>query len=259
MPGLGGMVAMDFAQRLDEPQSLSIIVGGLPVERRWPMEYKAPFSPHDVIEEYLRPARYIRGGRLVVEEALSGVEHVELPGVDTLEAFNTDGLRTLLDTLPFPDMVEKTLRYPGTAEKIRMLRHLGFFGEEPLLVEGCRVRPLDLTAQLLFKEWRLEPGMREYTVMRVAAAGVRRGRRVELQCDLLDFTDDDGNFSMSRTTGLPALTAALALAQGKLEAGPGIVLPEQLARDKSTLAYLYNSLARHGIELSFTEHDLGKA
>ena len=87
--------------------------------RTWPWEYKAPFSPIDVLEEYTRPARYVAGGRLVTMPALSEPELVDVPGVGTLEAFNTDGLRSLLATVKAPFMVEKTMRYPGHVEKIR--------------------------------------------------------------------------------------------------------------------------------------------
>ena len=259
MPGLGGIVAMDFATQFDEPLSLSIMVGGLPVERRWPLEYRAPFSPADVIEEYLRPARIKLAGHCVERPALSDVELVDLPGVDTLEAFNTDGLRTLLYTLPFPEMMEKTLRYPGTAEKMRMLRELGFFGCQPIQAGGVSVRPRDVTARLLFKAWELRPGMAEYTVMRVCAEGMRRGRRMRLCCDMLDHTDQSGQFSMARTTGMPAVLVALQLAQGRLPCGPGIVLPEELARDAALRKYLYAGLARHGVDLHFTTQDMGKA
>jgi lysine 6-dehydrogenase len=259
MPGLGGMVAMDFATQFDEPLRLNIMVGGLPVERRWPLEYRAPFSPIDVIEEYLRPARIKLAGHTIERPALSDVELVDLPGVDTLEAFNTDGLRSLLDTLPFPHMAEKTLRYPGTAEKMRMLRELGFFSSQPVQAGGVSVRPLDVTARLLFKAWELRPGMAEYTVMRVCAEGFRRGRLMRLCCDMLDHTDQHGQSSMARTTGLPAVLIALQLAQGRLTAEPGVVLPEELARDASLRKYLYAGLARYGVDLNFSAHDIGKA
>lgn len=52
------------------------LIGGLPFVREWPYEYKAVFSPIDVIEEYIRPARYIENGGLVVKEALSDPEYL---------------------------------------------------------------------------------------------------------------------------------------------------------------------------------------
>jgi len=256
MPGLGGMLAAHLATRLDEALELRILVGGLPVERRWPLEYRAPFSPADVIEEYTRPARIRINGGLVTQPALSDVELIDLPQVGTLEAFNTDGLRSLLHTLAIPTMVEKTLRWPGHAAKMRLLRDLGLFGTEPLELDGTTIQPLKVTARLLDGVWRLRPGMREFTVMRVEVSGVRGGRHHWERCDLLDYTDEQsGDFSMARTTGWPAVLAALALASGRfaaLQDHAGIRFPEQLAQDDELLGFIQDGLARAGIALSFS-------
>lgn len=251
MPGLGGMLGLHLASRFERAERLTILVGGLPVERRWPMEYKAPFSPIDVIEEYTRPARLRRGGEIVVRPALSEPEHIDFPGVGTLEAFNTDGLRTLLSTCDVPEMQEKTLRYPGHVEKMKMLRELGFFSGEPVEVGGQPVRPLDVTARLLFGAWRLEPGMAELTVMRVEVEGARDGGRVVERCDLLDRTDPEtGDTSMARTTGLPAVIVARRMAEGE-RLPQGIVPAEILARDPALFAHLLAELDRARIALAF--------
>ena len=83
------------AAQLAAVDDVEIMVGGLPRERRWPFDYKAGFAPADVIEEYVRPARMVERGRVVTKEALSEPELLDFPGVGTLEAFNTDGLRSL--------------------------------------------------------------------------------------------------------------------------------------------------------------------
>src|SRR5690606_17307027 len=120
----------------------------------------------DVIEEYVRPARYVQNGAIVVREALSDPELIDFEGIGTLESWNSDGLRTLIQTMPhIPDMIEKTLRYPGTIEYLRLLRESGFFSQEPIDINGTSVRPIDVTARLLFPQWKLKPGEREFTVM----------------------------------------------------------------------------------------------
>jgi len=124
-PGMGSALVMYVTQKLDKVESVLTYVGGLPEIREWPSEYKAVFSPIDVIEEYIRPARYIENGFEVVRPALSDPEYVFFPRIGTLEAFNTDGLRTLVKTIDSPNMKEKTLRYPGHAEKMAVLRKLG--------------------------------------------------------------------------------------------------------------------------------------
>ena len=126
-------------------------MGGLPVERNWPWEYKAGFAPADVIEEYVRPARQVENGEVVVHEALSEPELVHFEGLGSLEAFHTDGLRSLTETLgDIPNIREKTLRYPGHIERMRALREAGFFSTEEIEVKGVRIRPLDVTSALLF-------------------------------------------------------------------------------------------------------------
>ncbi len=251
MPGLGGMLGVDLARLFERPDRLTILVGGLPLERRWPTEYKAPFSPSDVIEEYVRPARYREQGKLVVLPALSEPELIDFPGIGTLEAFNTDGLRTILRTLDLPNMREKTLRYPGHIEKMRMLRELGFFDDRPRMIRGQEVRPLDVTASLLFAEWKLEPGMPELTVMRVEVEGERGGKTLVERCDLLDRTDPaTGDSSMARTTGYPAVIAATLFLEGRIDR-KGIIPAETLASDAALFGSIRERLDGFGVKLRF--------
>jgi lysine 6-dehydrogenase len=148
-PGMGNIILGRYNKKM-KVEKYECLVGGLPVERHWPYEYKAVFSPIDVIEEYIRPARYVQNGQLVVREALSDAELVEFPGVGTLESWNSDGLRSLIKTINVPDMIEKTLRYPGTIQYLKVLRETGFFSYKPIDIDGKQIRPIDLTSKLLF-------------------------------------------------------------------------------------------------------------
>ena len=157
-PGLCNIVLGHVTSLLDEVESYVCYVGGLPKLRRWPYEYKAVFSPSDVLEEYTRPVHLVEYGHEVVRPALSEVEMVDIPPIGTLEAFNTDGLRSLRRTMKIPFMKEKTLRYPGHANLMRVFRDSGFFEREPILVDGQSVSPLAVTSRLLFEQWRLAEG-----------------------------------------------------------------------------------------------------
>ena len=108
-PGCSNLILGQVYSLLDETTSFLCYVGGLPVIREWPYEYKVVFSPYDVLEEYTRPARYIERKAMVVQPALSDAEYLFFPEVGTLEAFNSDGLRTLIDTMPIPNMKEKKM------------------------------------------------------------------------------------------------------------------------------------------------------
>lgn len=257
-PGFASMLVAHLFAKTPNCDSVEILVAGLPIERRWPFEYKAGYSPIDVIEEYTRPVTVREHGKLVVKPALSDLELVDLPDVGTLEAFNTDGLRSLLTSLPdLPNLRERTMRYPGHAERMRMLRETGFFSEEPITTRsGERVRPLDVTAALLFKQWKLTPGVdRELTVMRVEARGRdASGKPVIERCDTIDRMAANGDSSMARMTGIPCMTAARLVAEGKITTA-GIVPPEKLATEAGLFNAIVDGLKSHGVNPHFSTVD----
>jgi saccharopine dehydrogenase-like NADP-dependent oxidoreductase len=230
-PGLSNLVLGRMEELLDETTSFQCLVGGLPVERTWPWEYKAPFSPRDVIEEYVRPARQRRDGVEVTMPALSDVELVRFPGLGSLEAFNTDGLRSLLRTCRTPNMVEKTMRYPGHAVRMRILREAGFFSTKEIQAASGTVIPRDVTEALLFSAWRFEEGEPDLTVMRIVVEGKLDGKRVRHTYNLLDYYNTDTETSsMARTTGYTCTAMVNVVARG-LWSEPGLAPPELVGRD----------------------------
>lgn len=257
-PGLSHMMAGHAAHALDPCERIRIYVGGLPAERRWPFEYKAGFSPGDVIEEYTRPARFVEHGEIVVHEALSDPELLDLPGIGTLEAVSTDGLRSLLRTVRVPDMRQKTMRYPGHVALMRVLRETGFFSKEPIDVPGGQVRPLDVTSALLFPRWTFAPGEADITVMRVIASGKRAGVATTLTWDLFDRYDPaSGLRSMSRVTAFPAAITARMMLDGRLALGPGVHPPEALGREPGFLKTVLAELGRRGVTCTAKVHPPG--
>jgi lysine 6-dehydrogenase len=232
-------------------------VGGLPVERRWPFDYKAGFAPWDVLEEYTRPARVVEHGRVVVKEPLSEPELLDFPGVGTLEAFNTDGLRSLVDTMKAPFMKEKTLRWPGHAELMRVLKDTGFFSLETVDVAGQKVRPRDLTAALLFPKWTFEEGEADLTVMRVRVEGIAGGEPVAWAWDLVDrYHEASGLRSMSRATGYVATSVARLILAGAFRR-PGVHPPETLGATEGLLDRVLADLTARGVRCVATRTVVG--
>ena len=212
-PGMSNMLCGYGAKKLDRCDRLEILVGGLPRHRHWPWEYKASWSPSDVLEEYVRPVRVVEGGKIVWKEALTEPELADFEGVGTLETFLTDGLRSLADTLDVPDMVEKTMRYPGHIELMRVLRHLGLFSPEPVTAEG--------------------------QLSKVAT---------RLTWDVVDDLDPETGFSsMSRCTAFPAAAMARMIADGSFKRR-GVFAPEQIANDKGLLDRMLKELKARGVE-----------
>ncbi len=246
-PGMGNII-LGYHHKKMKIDRYECLVGGLPVVREWPYEYKAVFSPIDVIEEYTRPARYVQNGAVVVKEALSDPELIHFDGVGTLESWNSDGLRSLIKTMPdIPDMIEKTLRYPGCIEYLRVLRESGFFSYEELDINGTKVRPIDVTAKLLFPKWKLKPGEEEFTVMRIKLTGEEDGTRKQYQYDLLDRTNKSTNtLSMARTTGYTC-TAAVNLVLDERFTRKGISPPEFLGEAHGCFEFILDYLKERGV------------
>ena len=247
-PGMSNMLAARSAAELDRADSIEIYVGGLPRERRWPFEYKAGFAPSDVIEEYTRPSRIVEQGQIVTRPALSEPELMDFEGVGTLEAFNTDGLRSLAYTMQVPSMKEKTLRYPGHIELMRVFRETGLFSHEPIDVGGVSVKPIDVISKLMFPKWSYEPGEEDLTVMRIIVEGEKAGRQERHTWDLLAFYDRESQAtSMARTTAFPCTIMARALASGRY-ANPGVNPPERLGPDAELVAHVLAGHSARGVE-----------
>ncbi len=246
-PGMSNMLVGHCHRQLDRTDSALIVVGGLPEIRRWPYEYKAVFSPSDVIEEYVRPAVFVENGALVTRPALSDPEYMDFPGIGTLEAFNTDGLRTLCKTLGIPNLKEKTLRYPGHIEKMALLRATGFFGKEPIDVNGVTIRPLDVTSKLLFPLWQLMEEEGDITVMKIVVEGEKGGQRRRMTWNLMDRRDPQtGVHSMARTTGYTATVVARLIREGRFNP-KGVFAPEHIGGQTDCVDFVLAGLARRGV------------
>jgi lysine 6-dehydrogenase len=166
-PGMSNLV-LGYLNEKMTITNFECMVGGLPKKRVKPYEYKAPFSPIDVLEEYTRPARYIENNCMVTKPALSDAELIDFETVGTLESFNTDGLRSIMFTMAhIPNMKEKTLRYPGHIDLMKELIKAGFFSNEKIEIKGQKISPMEFTATLLFNEWKLKEDEEEFTLMQI--------------------------------------------------------------------------------------------
>ena len=255
-PGMSNILVGYVDSILDRTETVLIYVGGLPVIREYPYEYKAGFSPIDVIEEYTRPARYVENGKIVIRPALSDSELIGFPGIGTLEAFNSDGLRTLAFTMKAPNMKEKTLRYPGHIDKMLLLRKSGFFSKNEIEVNGMKIKPIDFTSKLLFPMWELKEGDAEFTVMKVIVEGEKNKKIVRYTYDLLDRHDEVSNIrSMAKTTGFTATTVLRMIANGLFDR-KGICPPEYIGLKSDCVEFVLNELKRKGILYKLTIKNL---
>ncbi|MGP3668064.1 MAG: saccharopine dehydrogenase family protein [Candidatus Bathyarchaeota archaeon] len=240
-PGLSNVLVGRAVTMLDKVKDVVILVGGIPQTPIPPLNYKVTWCVEDLIEEYTRKVKIVKNGKTVEVEAL---EELEFPGLGRLEAFYTDGVRTLHHTVKVENMWEKTLRHPGHAEKIKMLKALGFFDDKP--VNG--ISPRKLTIKLLEKNLSF-PSIKDLVVMKVKVSGVKDKVENIYSYHLLDYYDEEkGVTAMGRTTAYTASTVVQLLAKNEVKM-KGIVPPEKLGMDEKNFNKIISMLRDDGIKI----------
>ncbi|MEM4717996.1 MAG: saccharopine dehydrogenase C-terminal domain-containing protein [Desulfurococcaceae archaeon] len=168
-PGYSNVVAGYVYHVLGLDEEINIAVGGIPCENIPPIGYTVTWNPRDLLEEYIRPARYIENHELRTGNPLDHVFKVSIEDFGELEGFLSDGLRTMLRNIKARNMREITLRWPGHIDAIKVLYRLGFLDTSEINVANTRISPIDYTASLLEK--KLSPRVPDVAIMHVKAIG----------------------------------------------------------------------------------------
>jgi len=252
-PGISNILVGHALKSLDRIHKVHIFVGGLPEKPLPPLGYVVTWSTESLIDEYTRKVRIVENGKIVDVETLSGLEKIEFPNVGELEAFYTDGLRTLLHTMNELDsMWEKTLRYPGHAKKVRLLKTLGFFDEKHIHIDGVNLSPKKLTAKLL-EQKLCKPEIKDIVVLKIEVTGFKEGKQEHHSYHLFDRYDENrGITAMARTTAYPAsIIAQLILTKTIKE--KGVVPPEKLGMHEEFFKVFLNELDKRGVKITKNE------
>jgi len=252
-PGLGNILVGHAISRLDNVEAVFMLNGGLPEKPVPPLGYVITWSVRDLIDMYSRKVTIVKEGKVVKVEAMSGLEMITFPRVGELEAFYTDGLRTLLHTVKgVEDMWEKTLRYPRHIEKIKLLKSLGFFDEKPVEIGNLSVSPRELTARLLERKLK-KPEVRDIVAMMVKVGGVKKGKRIMYTFHLLDHCDKKRKVTaMARTTAYTASIVAQLMAEQVVEE-KGVVPPEKLGMNEKFYRKFMDQTKKRGIRVKESE------
>jgi len=245
-PGMVNILAAEGIRRLDETESVKIMVGGLPQQPEPPLNYMVVYSLEGAFDYYTSPSWVLRDGKRTQVEALSEIEHVVFPDpVGKLEAFHTGGG---ISTLPFTwegkvrTMEYKTLRYPGHVAIMRPIRELGLLSTEPVDVNGTRLRPRDAFIAIVSPKLT-KPHGRDLVALRVEVKGRKDGRPAASRWQMIDRYDDQNDVTaMMRTTGYSLAITGLLQLDGRL-AERGVHTPDECV---PAAAYI-EELGRRGI------------
>jgi lysine 6-dehydrogenase len=227
-PGLSNILVGHGATTLDQISNIHIYVGGNPAHPIPPLDYILTWSLEDLLEEYLRKATIVKNHHQIEVDALEGVELLDVPDIGILEAFYTDGLRTLLHSFPtVTNMWEKTLRYPGHREKIKLLKDLGLFSNSPITINGTTITPRSITQHLLRKTLT-RPDIQDILTMHIKMHGHRGQQQQHYSCYLqTQYDETQGLTAMARTTAYTASIIVQLVANSDIRLR-GVVPPERL-------------------------------
>ncbi len=252
-PGLTEIMARHLAEKMDRVDEVHIKCGGIPEKPAPPLGYKIVFGGRQLpLRDW--DARWVENGELKPVARYSGVEPVYFAGVGECEAWHEGFMPWLLDLAPLKGLkvgTQKTVRYPGFAAKVTLLKELGLLREEPVNVDGVSVAPKKVLDAVLYPRVRLEEGERDITVFRVQVFGEANGCPQRYTVEMVDRYDDVLGFtSMARTTAFTGAIVARMVARGDI-AGKGWLTPEKVIAGRQ-FDELMRELQRANIHLNET-------
>jgi lysine 6-dehydrogenase len=247
-PGMVNILAQYGIAQMDSVDSVRIYVGGLPQEPEPPLNYQIVYSLEGVLDYYTTLSWVVREGKRAQVTALSERETMDFPKpAGELEAFHTaGGLSTMAWRYEgkIPTMEYKTLRYPGHAEKMEVIRELGLLDLEPVDVKGTKVVPRDVFVSIVGPKLT-KPTGKDLLVLRVEVKGTKGGKPATRRFDLIDKYDaEHGISAMMRTTGYSLSITGQFQASGKVTP-PGVWTPDECMPAK---AYI-DELRKRGMDL----------
>lgn len=226
-PGLSNILAGRIDYKLEGAKSINIYVGGVSYEPDDILGLALTWSPIDLVDEYIRPARIRKDGKILAVDPLSITGTIKIPRIGEMEFFVSDGLRTTLKTMKHVrNMKELTLRYKGHFEKIKFLRKLGLFTNGNIIYDKMRLE-LNRITSLLLDEY-ITNKYKDKVILYVY--GEKKNR--EIKYFLEKSYDAERKISaMAMTTGYTAATIAEIALKGLIQ-GNGIIPPELLGKNK---------------------------
>ncbi len=228
-PGLSNIIVGRIYAEYGKLKDIEIKVGGLPETNIPPLGYKLVFSPVDTLDEYTRKVEIVKDGNVAYAEPGEGLEYFFVRDIGSLEAFYTDGLRSLIRNVKADNMGEKTVRYRGHFEKMKLLKDLGLLDDEYLAVGNSKVTPKEILAELFRKKLSFSE-VNDLLYMEINAT-LSGGRGTEIY-RVLDRQDRiTGLTAMARTTGFTNAAVSRLVLKGKIE-DSGIIAPEIVGMDE---------------------------
>ncbi|MBP2078726.1 saccharopine dehydrogenase family protein [Oceanobacillus polygoni] len=250
-PGMINILSGYGASKLDQVKSIKLYVGGIPVKPDPPIEYNHVFSMEGVFDHYTDPSLIIRKGVKQEIPSLTEIEPIYFERFGPLEAFHTSGGTSTL-SLSFPDIETleyKTIRYPGHAEKFKLLVDLNLTKlDYEVEVNGQMIRPRDVFLKVL--DPIVELGEKDDAVLlRVIVSGDKDGAEAAYAYEMTTYKDRKTNITaMARATANTISIVAQMIGDGTITK-KGVYPPEQIVPGQKYI----EALMKRGVNIIETE------
>ena len=258
-PGIDLILGRLATDELDAVYGLYSYGGGIPAPEAAagsPIGYKISWIFDRVLDVYVREARLIKDGQLLIVPGQTlfrpdNVHRITFPGLGTVEAYPNGDAHRYVEIFGLGDeLVEMgrfALRWPGHAQFWRTMVALGLLDDKPILVGQSGISPRAFLAKCLTPRLKYLDDERDVALLRVEAWGLKANRKVKITYDLIDYRDlETGLFAMNRTVGFSSSIGALMILNGQITQ-TGVLSP---VRDVPAHAFVGELNAR-GIQIDY--------
>lgn len=233
-PGMINILSGYGYDQLDKTKSIRLFVGGIPLNPEPPLEYNHVFSMEGLLDHYTDPCLIIRNGVKQEIEALSEVERIHFERFGPLEAFHTSGgTSTLAHSYPDLETLEyKTIRYPGHAEKFKLLVDLNLTRKDYVVdINGKKINPREVLLKTIDPIVDLQD-KDDAVLLRVIVSGEKDGEPATYQYEMTTVKDRKNDVTaMARATANTISVVAQMIGNGTITKR-GVYPPEQIVPGK---------------------------
>jgi len=228
-PGIDLILGRLAADQLDTVHGINSYGGGVPAPEAAddsPIRYKISWIFDRVLDVYVREARQIKNGRLLIVPGheifkKENVHEITFPGIGTLEAYPNGDSERYVDIFGLGDELEDmgrfALRWTGHSQFWRTMVALGLLDDTPIEINQTYISPRAFLSKCLSPKLQFKEDERDIALLRVEAWGVKAGKKVRITYDMIDYRDlDTGLFAMNRTVGFTAAIGALMILKGSI-------------------------------------------
>lgn len=238
-PGIDLVLGAKAVEELDEVKVFHSYGAGFPELEASsnPIRYKFTWSVIGVMRSYLRPARVIKGGKIVdipadcmFEE--DNMHFLKLPEFDSkLECFANGDSVTFSEIFRLDKTISSMGRYicrwPGTGAFWSVMAKSGFLSSTPIMTTSGEIAPASFCAALLGgqEQFRYSEDERDVALIRSDVRGYKNGEPLRVVLQIVDKRDlKSGLTAMQRTVGFPMSIGAQMILDGRISQR-GIVNP----------------------------------